>query len=121
MNQPGPTEVPVEGRDDRPEPEEEVAEGERARHDDDHLAHRRASQALPPLSQIHSATTVTRQRSVARFHQDARSPGQEQIDPRAEADHAQALSLLHRGSDLVIGDDSPGDEPGDLADQQLAP
>ena len=60
-----PPEVAVEGGDDRPEPEEQVAEGERARHDHDHLAHGAPPDAFLPLHQLHSATTVTPARVVS--------------------------------------------------------
>ena len=54
-----PTEVSVEGRDDGPEPKEEVAERKGTRHDYDHLAYGRAPQPFAVLPQHHFATGVT--------------------------------------------------------------
>ena len=89
-----PSEVPVEGGHDGPEPEEQVAERERARHDDDDLAHRGPAHAFPAAYQLHSATTVMPAwvRSPD-AHQHAGADRQEEVYPRAEPDHAQPLAL----------------------------
>ena len=89
----GPPEVAVEGRDDRPEAEEEVAEGEGARDHHDDLPHRRRRRGGCAES-VPSATTVTPARVVSPALTSTRAPGrQEEVHSRAEADHAHPLAL----------------------------